>query len=654
MSLPERVAETAPPRDSGRSASRSRGPAALLALLVLCTSAAYSNTLAVPFVMDDQLLADRVELHASSLSPGQLARAAPNFPLGRWLAYVTFAANHALHGLRPAGYHLTNLAIHLVAAILFWRVSLRLLARLGGLDEGRRRLASGIAALLFALHPVQTMAVTYVIQRMASLGTALALAALLVWLRWRDAQAPRGALGPLTFLGLWFLAFSCKESFVVLPLALLLVEWLSGADLAGAFRRRPTMAVALGLAAGATVVVLAFLYAPVIRNEAVKYGDPIGQRLMTQPRVLWHYLSLLALPLPSRLHFDYAWPASTGLFTPPTTFLSLAGLVFLVVGAWRLRRRLPVLTFAVGWFLIALLVEQTFLPIDLVFEQRLYFAALGFFLAAGWGLASLPHAPALPAALAGVAVLSLGLGTHARNQIWNDPARLLSDGGSGGAQRARGLLNAATHRRQAGDLDGAEKLLTQALALDPREPRVLANLGHVAQRRGQLTLAEQRYRAAAAAAPGDGGILYNLGTVLEQAGRLPEARDAYGAALAAQPGLTDARVNLALLLAREGLKGEALLALDLAIERDQGSTLALMNRALLRAEVGRAVEAEADARRAIALVPDDANAHFVLGRALAAQGRTKEALAASQEALRRDPANADARSLLAELQGKAH
>lgn len=645
--------------DPSRRAPRPRAEtvraALALAAVVVAALGAYANTFDVPFVFDDQHLLERRELHAESLSPSALAPATAGFPLHRWLPFVTFAANHAVHGLAPAGYHAVNLGIHVAVALAFLGVALALLRRLGVGDEPRRRAAAWIAALLFVVHPVQTMAVTYVVQRMASLGALFALGALWLWLRARD----RGGLRAAPAFGavlLWWLAVSCKEGYAALPALVLAVEWSAGLDPGARVRRRPlgwsalTAASAVAAAAVAGAAYVAWSYWPDLHTPRADYAIPVADRLLTQPRVLWHYLSLLALPLPSRLHVDYAWPVSTGLLSPPTTLAALLGLAALAAAAIALRRRAPLATLAVAWFLAALAVEQSVLPIDLVFEQRLYFSALGLFLLAGWGLSSLRLAGRPAGAFAAVALAAvLGLATHARNEVWRDPVRLFADPAAAGPGRSRALVNAGKELVRRGRLDDAERLLRQALVLDPAEALARAHLGRIAEERGDLEGAATWYRSAIAAGCADPKVPFALGDVLKRLGQPGEARHAYRYALAADPGLTAARVHLALLSDAEGDRAAALALLDEALALDPGSGLALMNRALLRAEAGRDADALGDALAALRLLPGSADAHATLAAVHRRGGRAAEARAEAAEALRLAPDHADAAAVLGTL-----
>ncbi len=637
---------TEPPR---RPLALARAWPAIAVLAV--GAAAYSNSFDVPLQFDDfPNIADATGVHAANLSMESLRRAGSGFPLNRWLVRTSFAADYALHGPRPAGYHAVNLALHLAAALLVFAIAARILAALGFGDEAGRRRAAAIAALLFTVHPVQTQAVTYVVQRMTVMGAAFALLAIWCWLLAREkAGAARRALRAGALLSA-YAAFACKENFAVLPLLVLALEWVLDPNLAARIRARWKTFAAAGavlVTAGSWAV---SRYLPVIEAEHARLGVPVAHRLLTQGRVLVHYLSLILLPLPARLHVDYAYPPSTGLFEPWSTLPALFAIAALAVAAVALRRRAPLFALATAWFLVALAVEQTALPIDLVFEQRIYFAAIGFFVFAGAASVRWVRVPRVGAwAVAAPAIALLGAGTFARNERWRDPASLYADEVSSRPGAPRGLLTVAATLLERGDLDGAEKVLRRAIELDPRGAGAYVNLGSVELGRGHDAEAARWYRRALALDANHADAWFNLGLVLSREGEHLEAARAYENVLKIDPGRSDARVNLALLRHDGGNDERALADLDEALRIDPGSLSALENRAVIRIAVGRLDEAAADARRALERAPEEAFPHVVMAQVHFVAGRVSDARSEIQAALRIAPGDADARTLAAAI-----
>jgi tetratricopeptide (TPR) repeat protein len=535
-----------------------------------------------------------------------------------------------------------NLALHLVNAVLVLAIARVLLARLATptptptpTPTATAESAALLAALLFAVHPVHTQAVTYVVQRMTVMGATFALAAIRLWLSARERRGRAFAVRAAAAAIATWLAISCKENFVVVPGIVLVLEAVLAPDLGAALRarRREVAVAAVALAAAGALLLRA--YRPVIAAEQARLPLPIAERLLSQGRVLLHYLSLLALPLPGRLHVDYAWPPSTGLLSPPATLLALLAVALLAALAVATHRRAPLVALAIGWFLVALAVEQSVLPVDLAFEQRLYFADVGLLLLAGAALARAARAVRVaPWALASPVILLLAAGTFARNERWRDPALLYADDAGTGPGAARGLLSVAAALRARGDLDGAERALRRAVTLAPDEAGAYVNLGNVALDRGRLDEAEARYREALARDRHRADAWYDLGILLDRRGRSREAMDAYRAAVAADSAFTSARVNLALLELGAGDPTGALATLDEAVRVDPGGVSALANRAVVRSVLGRHAEALDDARAAVRLGPDRQVAWLALAEVAEAAGLQETARQARERAQR--------------------
>lgn len=623
------------------------------AAIALAVLAAYVRTLGVPFVFDDlPNIVDEPAVHLLALDLEGLGRALSGFPSGRWLARLSLALNYLAGGLEPAGYHLVNLAWHLAASLLAGLLALEVLSRLPaahGVPPAARGRAALVAALLFAVHPVQTQAVTYVVQRMTSMGGAFALLACWLWLRSRRDGAPAGRLR-LGAGAAAYLAFACKETYVVLPLLALLLEWLLLPGLGARLRARWRAALGAALGGLAVAAALAWRYADVLAAEHARFGIALDERLLSQGSILLHYLTLLAIPLPGRLHMDYYWQPARGLLDPPTTLPALLLVAALAAGAVALRRRAPLVALAVLWFLAGLSVEQSVLPIDLVFEHRLYLPALGLFLLAAVGLeraaAAVPALAARPHGawlVAGPLVALLGAATVARNETWRDPVALYADEAGSGPGASRGLLTLGMRLRVTGRLDEAAAVLRRALALEPDNLGARVNLANVIRDQGDLAAAERLYRDTTELAPAWGPGWHALGVFLLNHGRPLEARLALEQAaplLPADAGLVN---SLGVARARTGDLAGALAAYERALQLDPGQPLAWLNRGEQRLMSGDAAGALADGRVALRLAQPTPALFGFLGDAAAAAGQLVEARAHYARALALDPADERAR-----------
>jgi protein O-mannosyl-transferase len=415
-------------------------PVALAALAVL----AYWPGLHGGYVFDDFPNIVRNEtLHVTTLSwPHWLAAAFSSEAgaLQRPLAMLSFAANHYFTGLDPAPMKATNIALHALNALLAYGLLRQLLALapLGEASALRRAWAARFAAAAWALHPINLLAVLFIVQRMESLAHTFVLAGLLLYLAGRQRQLagepggwPRVLAGLLGGTALGVLA---KESAALLPLYALAAEaCLLGfraatAAQAPAVRERRLYWLYGAVLVAPAVAGLAWLLPRLLAASAWAHRDfTIGERLLTQARVVVDYLRWTLFPSLRELslyHDDYV--VSRGWLSPPSTLWSallLAGLAALAV--W-LRARRPLAALGIAWFLLAHLLTATVFPLELVHEHRNYFASLGLCLALADLLLLAPRSAPMRrvgALLAAVAVLGFALTTHLRAREWSDPYR---------------------------------------------------------------------------------------------------------------------------------------------------------------------------------------------------------------------------------------
>jgi protein O-mannosyl-transferase len=447
-----------PPRDR-----KSRGPArpgsrlkplGYLILLVLLTAAAYSNSFQAAWHFDDHAnILQNVYVHLASLRPSALGRAmVQNGRQNRPFSNLTFALNYYFNTERPWGYHLVNLALHLLAAAAGFQ-ALRRTFRRAGLPEDRSDLAAFAALALWAVHPLHTQAVTYVVQRQAVMASALMLVSLALYIAARENPIRRQRLLLYALvLASSLLAVGSKEIALATPIIILLYELYFFQKLSFDFLRRHAVALAAGIVALAILLTLYFRPEMIryLINEAEGYPFTLTERLLTQPRILCQYLGLILWPLPSRLSLEHDPELSTSLFHPWTTFPALLGWLLLVVAAVRSARRHPWLSFAALWFVLNLVLESSVLPLDLMMEHRLYLPSLAL-------LVPLASAPIffLPRRTAVALVMTIAcfflLGTLARNRVWQTDLGLWKDCVRKAPDQPRPWLNLGTVYNNLGD-----------------------------------------------------------------------------------------------------------------------------------------------------------------------------------------------------------
>ncbi len=592
----------------------SLSPPVLLALIAGVVFLMYSNVFRVPFIFDDW---ENIEangfIRLGGLDIGGLWAAAFRSPAGnRPVANVSFALNYLAGGYGVFGYHLVNVLIHVLNGVLVYALGRKLFGGGRGV-EGRWVLA----ALVFVAHPVQTEAVTYVVQRMTSLATMFYLLALWLYLRGREEGGGRRRWGYWAAgVVSWGLALGSKEIALSLPAVVVLYEWCLGRGL-GWLRGR--LGYVLLVVFGVLLVGWWYLGADPLGRILEGYEGrefSMGERVLTQFRVVVWYLGLVLYPHPGRLNLLHEFSVSRSLWDPPATFLSLVLIGALVAsGLWAGRRR-PVWSFCVLWFFLQLVLESSVVGLELVFEHRLYLPLAGVAWLAGEGAFRLTGGRAAWAAVLGVLlVLALGGATHARNRAWQDRLTLWQD----------------------------------VIRKSPTNHRGWYNLGHELSRQGRLAEAEGQYRRALELKPGYARAHNNLAVVLERQGRPEEALAAYARALEIKPDSFVAHNNLGALLKSRGEPEAALRHFEAALRHNPEHAEAHNNLGALQAERGFTEEAVRRYRLALRFKPDYAEAHNNLGAALEKQGRAGEAARHYQAALTEDPDYADAHNNLGVL-----
>ncbi len=286
--------------------------------------------------------------------------------------------------------------------------------------------------------PMQLTAVLYVVQRMESLAALFVLAGL--WAYWHGRQRQMAGLSggwPWILGGLiggTLLATFAKESGVMLPMYAFLLEFfvLRGRGAAG-FERRLVPLYALVLFVPGVLGVLWTL--PSALNGSAYASRPfdLAERLWTEGRVLFDYLHWLVAPTPNALslyHDDI--PISTGWLAPWTTLTSWLGIAGLLIGAWWLRQRAPLVALGVFWFFAGQALVSTYIPLELVYEHRNYLPSFGVYLALFGLMLTLSPADAerratlrtlMMAAALGLIALYAGF-TALRAHTWGNPFRL--------------------------------------------------------------------------------------------------------------------------------------------------------------------------------------------------------------------------------------
>ena len=356
-------------------------------LIVGVALVAYSNTFSVPFHFDDRPnILENPDVQIKVLTWDRVQQLIKNTYKEsiRVFSYFTLALNYYFGGVNVFGYHLVNFIIHVASGIfLYWFLMLTfnlpyLKEKYGGISYR----AALFGSLIFIAHPIQTQSVTYIVQRMASMAGMFYLLSMVLFIKGRLFS---GRVKYVYFLGMvlsYLLGVFSKENVAILPLFIALYEFYFFQNLDLGPRGKKILlilgAVLLGL------VVFGFILWGKRYIELTIAGYQyrtftLSERVLTQFRVVLHYLTLLIYPHPSRLNLDYDFPISKTLFDPLTTILS----IFIITGVigysfWVAKKR-PVLSFFILWYFGNLVIESSIFPLEMVYEHRLYLPSVGPF-----------------------------------------------------------------------------------------------------------------------------------------------------------------------------------------------------------------------------------------------------------------------------------
>ncbi|MBI5675378.1 MAG: tetratricopeptide repeat protein [Nitrospirae bacterium] len=474
----------------------------------------YSNTFNAPFQFDDDPnIVDNPaikDFHYFA-DPSSVARidnlSKPLKPLfkTRYIGYLTFALNYRLHGLDVMGYHLVNIFIHIFnSLLLYWLITLTFRTPFFSVagspmtfPDGSRNLIALFTALFFAVHPIQTQAVTYIVQRFASLATLFYMLSLVMYIKWRELkeqQTKRYMPGIILYavsLLSAVLAMKTKEFAFTLPIVMAIYELMF---FDGKIMKKTRYLIPFFLAVlviptaladnGGSIAVLS----GVNKEDLNIYGERSsmsgGDYLFTQFRVIVTYIRLLFLPINQNIDYDY--PIYSSFFDPAVvlSFLSLLSVIIAGIYLYRLSKRperrdrcwLRLISFGIFWFFITLSPESGVIPImDLIFEHRVYLPSVGFFMALtaaiGAGLARCEnrgiYAKKVIVFVMLLVVIILSGATYTRNTVWQDNMSLWEDAAEKSPNKARPLHNIGLEYAKQRRTDEAIKAYQAALRLKP-------------------------------------------------------------------------------------------------------------------------------------------------------------------------------------------
>lgn len=618
---------------------------AIVAIVVL----SYSNSFSGVFVFDD-LPAIQSNLSIRDLSrvrdvllPSNSSGTTVN---GRPLVNLSFALNYANGGLAVAGYHVVNLAIHGLAALVLFGVARRLFSVAwprralndGALASEGPTIAAAVLAALWCSHPMQTQSVIYVVQRAESL---VGLWILLTFYCFCKAQDSRHS-------NLWLAAsvVNClfgvftKEVVAAVPLLVLICDRsFYGMTYGAALRTRRSYYLALF---ATWIPLLASIIYGRGRGGTVGFnldGVTWWNYLLTQSEAIVRYLWTVIWP--SSLVFDYG----TGIVSSLLTVWWQSGLiVFLltwtVVAMWRW----PKLGFLGAWFFLILAPSSSFVPIvtETAAEHRMYLPIVAVMALGVVCIFNLFSVRRLWLGGLAFVVVALGVMTFRRNYDYHNAERLWASSVRNFPQSARAHNNLAEIFGRRRDFDRAVWHLREAIRIQPRYLDALCNLAGIFSQIGRSDEALILMEGLVKGNPRETAVQSTYGGVLYRLGRREEAAQFFRRALELTPLDLDSNNNLGVYLYEENRPEEALRHFQVVLSIQPNDSSALFNTANALVKLGQLNAAEEKLRQTIAVDPARYEAYNNLGALLAQRGLKMEATEQFRKAVEISPKFPDA------------
>jgi tetratricopeptide (TPR) repeat protein len=434
-----------------------------IALLGLLVVSAYYNTINASWQMDDKPnILHNKKLHIDNLMPETLYEtffASPGSikKLYRPLPCLTFALNWYWGQDDPSGYRLVNIVIHVLTAILIFS-TVRELFKTPRLTnhfaEFEIQCIAFLSTALWALHPIQIQAVTYIVQRMTSMATLYYIAGLLIYIKARLNLSPKRLL--FLYLGCFasfVLSMACKENAATFPLAIILIEIAffsieEESSLAILSSPRTLLFIVIGFL---VFIVAAFHFTSgnpfSFMNGFVNRSFSLNERVLTEFRVVVFYLSQIFYPHPDRFSIDHEIPISTTLIDPWTTLPAILIVASLLLLGFSQLKRNAVLAFAILFFFLNHIIESTVIPLEIIFEHRNYLPSVFMFVPIASGFMTLLRmmqrksrfVPRVLIACMALIVANLGIATALRNAVWDSTWTLWADAARKAPGNARPL-----------------------------------------------------------------------------------------------------------------------------------------------------------------------------------------------------------------------
>ena len=550
-------------------------------IIALFSLIAYSNTFNIPFQFDDEaVIAENpiIKDLGYFTSPSKAKEFKEHYGYhtfkSRYVGYLTFALNYRMHGLDVAGYHIVNLLIHIATALLLYQLVILSFRTPFLLRSNIREYSGQIAffsALLFACHPIQTEAVTYLWQRVASLTAMFYLLSLILYIKYRFSSTQEK--GPVRSVPFYIfsiiaavIAMKTKQTAFTLPLAIAMYEFLF---FDGKIKKRLLHLIPFALTMPMIPLTLIDIGKPLgDLTEATRVLTDISRTdyLLTQFRVLVTYIRLIFLPINQNLDYDY--PLYTSFFSIGvfTSFIFLTALFgFGVYLFQRYRDSVPhtrLITFGIFWFFITLSTESSIIPIShLICEYRMYLPSAGVFILltttvfmyVNKAKKSRENIGRTAAAILLLIAVVLTGTTYARNRVWKDNLSLWSDVIKKSPNKARGYNNLGVYYDKKKQYTEAIAYYQKGVELEPYDDVSRSDLGRCYMIEGMVDKAIEEYVWAVELSPSNELYHISLGIAYFKNDLVDKSIFHLKYAIKLDPSNADAHYNLGIAYGAKGM-----------------------------------------------------------------------------------------------------
>lgn len=493
-----------------------------IASLIIVTSVVFGNIFGNEFVWDDQFfITDWQAIRSWSSLPDVLAGALPPqfsgaFRPGLILLYLIY---YQVFGTNPLGWHIQSVAVHVTNTLLVYFI-LKLLMRK---NAGPFPFFGGV---IFGVHPIHTEAVTYIAASINTVGVLFFLAAFLSYVKRRYVFA----------LLLAIAAFFTYEFTLTLPVILLLYHWCM--EKKKITDKKSIMSV-LPFFAGVGGYVIARSFAIHTLSRGTYLLGSFYLTMLAMSKVFLAYIGLLVMPLFQSVNHTLPGGIVSGYYIDlkeaavrnqsildPETLAAIVMIGIIGVIGWKVRKKIPLASFGIGWFFITLLPASNIIPVqELMAERYLYIPSFGFLLAflgcIRYGITLENNRIAKRMlVVGGVALIFLySVLTIARNAVWATPITLWEDTVKKSPTGEIAYYNLGNAYREKGEFDKAIDAYRRAIANKPKSMGSFINMGTIYMERGEYPQALASFQSALAIDPRDPANRARVEAALEALGR---------------------------------------------------------------------------------------------------------------------------------------